>query len=133
MSKSLGAGRGRGREGVAEAVQIHDTEFIISEKVPFPCCCFTLGTSLIWKTLVCPGIKTLLKLWRDLDESKQHEKLSSWFFIMFGYTINKDFSTENPQQYHIYQNQHSNINAINNKTVIIILHLHMKSLWAFVR
>jgi len=44
---------------------------------------------------------------------------------MFGYTINKDFSTENPQQHHIYQHQHSNVNAIDNKTVIIILHLHI--------
>lgn len=111
----------------------HRTEFIIKWNGPLP----ELLLLHYWnksdlKYSVCSGIKTLPKLCRDLDESKQHENLSSWFFIMFGYTVNKDFSTENPQQHPGYQYQHSNINAINNKTVILILPVHIKSLWTFI-
>lgn len=104
---------------------------IINENLLFLSCCSLLEPDWSEKLFVLAE-KTLLKLYRDPEESTQHEKLSSCFFIMFGHTANKDFSTENPLQHHIYQYQHSDTNSVNNKGVIIILHLHIKSLWAFI-
>lgn len=87
----------------------------------------------VWSEKLC-------LLWhKNLAQALQRSrrKQTAWgtkftIFIMFGYTTNKDFLTENPLQHHIYQYQHSDTNSVNNNRVIIIFHLHIKSLWAFI-